>query len=181
MKIRGKCSWFGGPADGGVSSSEGLAWIYELDDAPHLFLPYQPAGTTGLARRLNPQKLYCAWRVNYENISKEELLHARVIVRNPATGKELVAQPADWGPAEETGRIADLSPGCMEQLGLVTDQEVEIEFPLVDEQPKQMSVAISSGHGLKIRGASGYIDEVDQARRVVPEVVRLLRAKGCEV
>ena len=44
-----------------------------------------------------------------------------------------------------------------------------------------MSVAISSGHGLKIRGASGYIDEVDQARRVVPEVVRLLRHKGCEV
>ena len=38
-----------------------------------------------------------------------------------------------------------------------------------------MRVVISSGHGLKIRGAAGLIDEVDEARRVVPEVAALLR------
>ena len=50
----GKCSQFGGPEDTGVSPSEGLAFIFDVDQAPQLFLPYQPSGTTGLARRLNP-------------------------------------------------------------------------------------------------------------------------------
>ena len=42
-----------------------------------------------------------------------------------------------------------------------------------------MTVAISSGHGLHIRGARGnpvppQLDEVDQARRVVDRVAELL-------
>jgi hypothetical protein len=36
--------------------------------------------------------------------------------------------------------------------------------------------AISSGHGKKIRGASGYLDEVDEARRVVARVAEILNA-----
>ena len=47
----GKCSYFGGPDDHGVSASEGLAFISNYMQAPHLFLPYQPEGTSGLARR----------------------------------------------------------------------------------------------------------------------------------
>ena len=50
----GTCSTFGGPQDTGVSPSEGLAFIYSVDEAPWLFLPYQPSGTTGLARRMDP-------------------------------------------------------------------------------------------------------------------------------
>jgi N-acetylmuramoyl-L-alanine amidase len=37
-----------------------------------------------------------------------------------------------------------------------------------------MKIVISSGHGSKIRGASGYLDEVDEARRVVEKVADLL-------
>jgi len=44
-----------------------------------------------------------------------------------------------------------------------------------------MRVVISSGHGLYIRGASGYIDEVDEARRVVPAVAKYLRRLGVRV
>ena len=36
-----------------------------------------------------------------------------------------------------------------------------------------MKIAISSGHGLKIRGASGYLDEVNEARRVVNRVYEM--------
>lgn len=36
------------------------------------------------------------------------------------------------------------------------------------------SVVISSGHGLKVRGASGYLDEVNEARRVTDTVGNLL-------
>jgi len=41
-----------------------------------------------------------------------------------------------------------------------------------------MRIAISSGHGLHVRGASGFIDEVDEARRVTDRVADMLRGKG---
>jgi len=44
-----------------------------------------------------------------------------------------------------------------------------------------MKLVISSGHGKYIRGASGYLDEVDCARAVVEETARLLRAAGVDV
>jgi N-acetylmuramoyl-L-alanine amidase len=44
-----------------------------------------------------------------------------------------------------------------------------------------MDVVISSGHGLNIRGASGYIDEVDESRKVVEAVADLLLKHGVGV
>jgi peptidoglycan hydrolase-like protein with peptidoglycan-binding domain len=44
-----------------------------------------------------------------------------------------------------------------------------------------MTICISSGHGKYIRGASGYLDEVDEARRVVEETARLMRDAGVDV
>jgi N-acetylmuramoyl-L-alanine amidase len=41
-----------------------------------------------------------------------------------------------------------------------------------------MKIVISSGHGKYIRGAEGLIDEVDQARKVVPKVREFLLAAG---
>ena len=43
------------------------------------------------------------------------------------------------------------------------------------------SICMSSGHGKYIRGASGYLDEVNCARAVVDETARLLRANGISV
>jgi N-acetylmuramoyl-L-alanine amidase len=127
----GKASYFGGPNDMGVDDDEGLAFIYEVDDAPHLFLPSQPTGTTGLARRLNPFVPYVACRWDYEATSKASLLQARAKVKALKTGITMFAFPADWGPHEEKtgGRVADLSPGLMESLGIDTDDEVEVTFP----------------------------------------------------
>ena len=39
-----------------------------------------------------------------------------------------------------------------------------------------MNIVISSGHGKYIRGASGYLDEVDEARKVVDRVAELWRS-----
>ena len=59
-------SVFGGPADEGVGPHEGLALIGPTDLGiwwySCLFLPESPAGTTGLARRLNPRAFYLAMR-----------------------------------------------------------------------------------------------------------------------
>lgn len=44
-----------------------------------------------------------------------------------------------------------------------------------------MDIVISSGHGLKVRGAKGVLDEVDEARRVTDRVAELLRSAGVSV
>jgi N-acetylmuramoyl-L-alanine amidase len=133
--LSGKVSQFGGPADSGVAPDEGLAFIYETDTAPHLFLPFQPPATTGLARRLNPWVHYIACRWNYEVTPHEMLLSKLALVRALDTGIELTAWPADWGPHIDTGRVADISPGLMEDLGLTTDDEVEVIFPAPPKKP----------------------------------------------
>ena len=130
----GTCSHFGGPDDMGVSASEGLAFHYEINEAnQHLFLPIQPAGTTGLARRLNAKAVsYIACRWNYDVTPKKMLAESgeMALVRAPSSGREMIAYPADWGPHEEkTGRAADLSPWLMQALDISTDDEVEVIYP----------------------------------------------------
>ena len=44
-----------------------------------------------------------------------------------------------------------------------------------------MDIVISSGHGKHVRGASGYLDEVDEARKVVEQVAEYLRGLGLDV
>jgi N-acetylmuramoyl-L-alanine amidase len=129
FKARGHCSYFGGPNDLGVDSDEGLAFIDSVEDAPQLFLPYAPDGTSGLARRLNPYTHYLACRWDYDVTPKSFLLEHKALVRNPITGVSMLAFPADWGPHEDTGRIADLSPSLLVDLRLRTDSEVEVIFP----------------------------------------------------
>ena len=137
----GKMSTFGGPADEGVGPHEGLALVGPTDLGiwwwSCLFLPAQPAGTTGLARRLNPRAFYLAMRWNYGNTPRELLRNTVVKLTNPANGLHVLARPVDFGPGDgsvidgqatrDTGRIADLSPGAATALGLLTDGVVRCE------------------------------------------------------
>ena len=72
---------FGGPDDTGVKPDEGLALVSAIDQAAQLFLPYQPEGTTGLARRLNPYIHYVACRWDYDVTPKEMLINGVALVR----------------------------------------------------------------------------------------------------
>jgi N-acetylmuramoyl-L-alanine amidase len=155
-------------------------------NAPHLFLSYQPEGTTGDARRLNPEVFYVACRWDYQDPSttKTRLLEEMALVR--AGSKEFKAYPADWGPNANTGRVADLSPGLLEALGIQTDDTVEVVCPFTSRatQPTYQSIVISSGHGKYVRGASALpdgLDEVDETRRVVDAVAKKLRSRGVKV
>ena len=60
------------------------------------------------------------------------------------------------------------------------DKEVEEVLDRYETKNKNTmkKIAISSGHGLHIRGASGFIDEVDEARRVVDRVCDLINMSG---
>jgi N-acetylmuramoyl-L-alanine amidase len=133
LSLQGTCSWFGGPEDDGVDEDEGLAFIYDYDDAPHLFLDEQPSGTSGLARRLNPDVHYIACRWDYDVTPKEMLRDQSIMALVRARGRQYLAYPADWGPHEDTGRVADISPGLMEDLGIETDDEVEVIYPAPDQ------------------------------------------------
>jgi hypothetical protein len=138
----GKMSVFGGPADEGVGPHEGLALIGPTDLGiwwySCLFLPEAPAGTTGLARRLNPRAFYLAMRWDYARWPKEFLRNAVVKLTNPVNDLHVFARPVDFGPGDgtvidgqptpDTGRMADLSPGAATALGLQTDDVVTCEL-----------------------------------------------------
>lgn len=185
-------STFGGPDDTGVSSTEGLALCEEdeLSIFPDwMFLTEGQAGAPGLARRLNPGSRYCAARWNYDVTPRDWLQQNVVIVRNPDNGKEAACRPIDWGPNETTGRVADLSPGMAELLGLTTDDICEMKIPLPPtyEVERYGTICISAGHGLKVRGAAGPpppswgLDEVDEARKVVTGIAADLEQRNVKV
>lgn len=135
---RGTCSWFGGPEDDGVSPSEGLAFIYpdDFEQFRHLFLPEQPPNTTGMARRLDSDRvMFVACRWDYDRTPKEMLRDHTKKVLARANGRAFYAYPADWGPHEQqTGRAADLSRCLMAALGCTTDDEVEIIYPAPEDE-----------------------------------------------
>ena len=93
-------------------------------------MPTQPPGTTGLARRLNPNAMYLAMRWDYRVTSLVWLRQHQVTITNPKNGRSVLAWPADWGPNVNTGRVADLSPGVAAKLGLNTDDTVDISVPI---------------------------------------------------
>jgi len=185
LRLEGQCSTFGGPDDLGVAADEGLALYSDWTQAPHLFLSYQPTGTTGLARRLNPEVPYLACRWDYDEHPKQMLTEEMALVRAPSTGKFLKCYPVDWGPHSDTGRVCDLSPAAAEYLGVSTDDIVQVIFPITSRgataEKGYERIVISSGHGLYVRGASGILDEVDEAREVVERVAEELSSRSVDV
>lgn len=139
FRVEGKMSTFGGPKDRGMSADEGLALFSQPDHQDpkysYLFLPTPPPGTTGLGRRLNPEKYYFACRWNYNETPKEFLKRALARVENPSNGRAADARPVDWGPNIATGRVADLSEGLATALGLQTDDVVRITISALKAIP----------------------------------------------
>jgi hypothetical protein len=122
--VRGSASWFGGPSDTGVSSSETGAITGEI--LRDLNDPLSPSAST-LASRPGDY-YYVAMRWSYSPNGRSWWADALIVVRNPATGAEVVVRPVDWGPNISTGRIIDLSPQAMNDLGLTTDDDVWVAF-----------------------------------------------------
>jgi rare lipoprotein A (peptidoglycan hydrolase) len=70
------------------------------------------------------EKLYVACRWNYHETSRHFLQDS--VAHVSANGRTVLARPMDWGPNENTGRVADLSPGLAEALGLSTDDTCSV-------------------------------------------------------
>ncbi|AMA55691.1 hypothetical protein [Bradyrhizobium sp. CCGE-LA001] len=158
----GKMSEFGGPTDEGVRPDENLALFFnnpvDADANPDIFLAAQPAGTTGLARRLDPAANYLACRWDYAVTPKDYLRGIKVKVTNPANMRSVDARPVDFGPAEFTDRVADLSPGLARALGLQTNDTCRVDIP-----PPQTGVAV----GVKLKQIDEGIFPRDMIRQLV--------------
>ena len=78
-----------------------------------------------------------------------------------------------WGPINRLE--AEVRPEADQMLQQV--QELVTEAPIA----KLPGIVISSGHGKHVRGARGYLDEVDEARKIVEAVADRLRVRGADV
>ena len=111
-----------------MSPAEGLALVEPRDlerwHFGHLFLKTQPVNTSGLARRLDPEAFYLACRWDYAVTSRSRLRESMCLV--VADEVSAYARPVDWGPAEWTGRAADLSPGLAAKLNVLTGGYVQV-------------------------------------------------------
>ena len=147
-KITGKLSIFGGPQDKSVGADQDLTFVSakELEKLwpiiGEYFLSSQPKGTTGTARRLNPEAFYVACRWNLSEHSMDSLRTMLVSVRDPQTGRSAIAKPIEWGPEISTGRVASLSPGLAEYLGVSVDDVVEVTIPTASVDSKGGAVAV---------------------------------------
>lgn len=133
LVLNGRMSTFGGPADDGMTPTENLALVEkqaQADDYPaDFFLSAADAGAPGWGRRLNPKKFYIACRWDYSLTPKAFLRTAVITVQDPTNSRSAQVRAVDWGPNEATGRVADLSPGLADFLGLKTDDIVNVVVP----------------------------------------------------
>jgi len=127
-QIEGTISFFGGISDAGMSFDEGLAY-YEHNEAdlrPDLFFPRSSDKEEGTSKRLrNTQAYYLALRMEGD---REKLKGSLWKIKNPKTNQFVIASLVDWGPAESTGRVADVSDAVGRALRLETDATVIIEL-----------------------------------------------------
>ena len=131
--LNGRMSTFGGPDDDGMTKTEDLALVEkqsQADDYPgDFFVSESAARASGWGRRLNPAKFYIACRWDYSLTPKAFLRTAQVTVQDPTNGRSAQARVVDWGPNENTGRVADLSPGLARFLEIRTDDIVTVIVP----------------------------------------------------
>jgi rare lipoprotein A (peptidoglycan hydrolase) len=69
-----------------------------------------------------------AMRWNYSPNGRTWWASAHLVVMNPTTGVSVVVRPVDWGPNTSTGRIIDLSPQALADLGVDTDATLLVAF-----------------------------------------------------
>ncbi len=122
--VQGRISWFGGPEDRSIGPRDTGAITGER--VRELNSPLRPSAEYAAA---NGEAYYwIAMRWNYSPNGRSFWRNARFILRNPRTGTKVVVRAVDWGPHTRTGRILDLSPQAIKDLGLSTDDEAQIAF-----------------------------------------------------
>jgi len=122
--VKGRVSWFGGPEHQGPRAAGTTA--ISREKLSRLNRRLDPSAKT--LNRHAAYYYYAAMRVAYTPKKRGWWKNARLLVLNPANGRAVVVRPADWGPGPQTGRLIDVSPQAMKDLGVHTDDEVLVAF-----------------------------------------------------
>lgn len=122
--VSGRVSWFGGPSDTGVSSTETGAVTGERLRSLNSPMNPQPSDLSSRPRDF----YYVAMRFDYGPQGRAWWARQKLLVIAPGTGRAVVVRPVDWGPHTRTGRVLDLSPQALRDLGLTTDQMALVAF-----------------------------------------------------
>lgn len=124
---------------------------------------------------------YAAMRWPYRHLSAPKLYqekewwhNKKILVTNPANGKQVVVAAKDWGPAEWTGRAIDVSETALKALGAKTDDIVRIEFA---DQNTRLGIVDPTTTSCKIP----VFDQTKYDRRLGTCKGCTLRSDGCVV
>ena len=132
ITLKGKMSHFGGKDDTTLADDEPLA-IVQNDNFEHyktLFVNEEKGGDFPHAKNLNPATSYIACRWDYRVTPRLRLRECMITVKNTANAKTEQAVAVDWGPNVVLDRVADLSPGLADKLGLKTGHVCEVVITL---------------------------------------------------
>ncbi|NOY93553.1 MAG: hypothetical protein GXP55_20405 [Deltaproteobacteria bacterium] len=122
--VRGRISWFGSPDDTSLRWSDTGAITGERMRSMN-----SPVDASRATIDSRPQDYYyAAMRWDYHPGGRSFWRDARILLENPLTGERVVVRPIDWGPHTRTGRVIDLSPQTLTDLGVRTDDELLISF-----------------------------------------------------
>jgi hypothetical protein len=167
FRVQGKMSVFGGPNDTGMKEEEGLAlYNSEAEMQAHGVGDFLlPPNGYGLGRRLNTEKFYVACRWWGYGLKRSFMQDALVVVGNPRTRRQEIARAIDYGPNENTGRVADLSPGLARALGLNTDDICTVTIPANQEEPMPAptpatTAPAASPNDALIKALTGFVEVV---------------------
>jgi len=137
--VQGRISEFGGPSDRGVSSTETGALcgnrLRRLGSSSYLSTFEDEAADMGV-EVYGYSYYFAAMRWDYNgNAGRAKRFlceETRLLVVNPDNGRAVVLRLEDWGPGSSTGRIIDVSPQAMDDLGVTTDEDVIVAFASPD-------------------------------------------------
>jgi len=114
----GRIGIFGGPDDREIAPDE-TDWLEnaKLRDLVGFYIAMRwPIGETAEALLISKREAKIWWS------------RQRILVIRPDLVRACVCRVADWGPAVETGRKADISPAAAEFLGVDTDDRLLFRF-----------------------------------------------------
>lgn len=139
MRIEGRISTFGGKHDvtdprwGDVTQGLAMYENWEANLRIDLFEPrdldHLEVGT--FARLKAESSMYFACRFNHSLIDtprKRRALQDHKFKISNKDGDFVMAYLTDWGPAEDTGRVLDVSPALAKELGVQTDDILVLDF-----------------------------------------------------
>lgn len=132
ITLKGKMSHFGGKDDSTLADDEPLAIVQNdnFEFYKDFFVNQQKGGDFPHAKNLDPATPYIACRWDYRVTPRLRLKECIITVKNPANGQHENAVAVDWGPNAVLDRVADLSPGLADKLGLKTGHVCEVVINL---------------------------------------------------